>query len=29
LKVYVDQTRALVVPSFDSFRPENVLIARP
>jgi len=27
LKIYVDQTRALVVPSFDNFKPENLVIA--
>jgi OmpA-OmpF porin, OOP family len=27
LKVYVDQARALVVPSFDDFKPENLQIA--
>jgi OmpA-OmpF porin, OOP family len=27
LKVYVDQTRALVVPAFDDFKPENLVIA--
>jgi outer membrane protein OmpA-like peptidoglycan-associated protein len=27
LKVYVDQARALVVPAFDDFKPENLQIA--
>jgi len=27
LKVYVDQTRALVVPSFEGFKPESLTIA--
>jgi outer membrane protein OmpA-like peptidoglycan-associated protein len=27
LKVYVDQARALVVPSFDDFKPESLLLA--
>jgi outer membrane protein OmpA-like peptidoglycan-associated protein len=27
LKIYIDQTRALVVPSFDNFKPEALVIA--